>query len=603
MRWAAGYHRPRPSELTPIGADTLTDHHSPVWTIGALHHRTTHFTVTVIGGCGATTAQLHDTCHDALRTRDWHQLTHWPGSYLSVLTTPEETVVVTDLAGVWPVFYTHHDNGWLWATRARPLAQATAARLDTDVLAARLAAPLVEELRSTRSLWRGIHQVPPGHALILTHQRATTIDYEPPTGPDPDATPHRLRTALSTAVHLRATTTERLSADLSGGLDSTTLTLLAARRRSVYALTYTAPGLDNHEDVRHARTAAATTSRITHHLVHGDPDTLPYSHLEQAAPTDAPAPDLRALGRHRAYLSPARAHGSTLHLTGNGGDTVLSTGPAYLADLAATGQHRRVWAETRARARLWRLPAHQLLRGVYRLARTRYPHALDQLATHLEQGTRPPRLERALAWTAPTALAAWLTPTSRRVLAEHAHHAARTADDDHLPGAWADWRGLRYYAATHTTFIDLIAHDVGVHISAPFLDNQVVRATLAAPSWTRGHVHRFKPQLHAALADLLPPALLKRRTKDSFTTHAYEGLRRHAPAIRTLLEDAHLADVGIVDPAPALAALNRAVDGRAAPLSALAHLVTAELWVRTLAEAPAWWTTTPTPTGSREVYR
>jgi hypothetical protein len=87
--------------------------------------------------------------------------------------------------------------------------------------------------------------------------------------------------------------------------------------------------------------------------------------------------------------------------------------------------------------------------------------------------------------------------------------------------------------------------------------------------------------------------VLERRTKDSFTTHAYTGLRRNAPAIRTMLATSHLANAGLLT--PAMAALNRAVDGRTAPLGALAHLITAEMWVRSLDAEPTWWTTTPNP--------
>ncbi|MFV2198216.1 albusnodin/ikarugamycin family macrolactam cyclase, partial [Nocardiopsis sp. LOL_012] len=488
-------------------------------------------------------------------------------------------------------------GGW-WATRARPLAQATGAVLDREALAAHLAVPLVEELRSPRSLWRGVCQAPPGHTLYLTHQRAATTAPAPLSGLEPAEIAQRLRTALTDAVALRTPDSAHVSADLSGGMDSTTITLLAARHTPVFATTYTAPDLGNHTDVHHARTAAATSRAITHYLARGDHTTWPYTDLHQQIPTDAPALDLRAWARHRAYLTPAAEHGSTVHLTGNGGDNVLSTGPAHLADLLAHGHHRRAWTQTLAHARLWRIPVHRLARAVLRLARTRYPDALTNLADHLQHRTRPPRLERTLTWAAPTALAAWLTPAARQSLAHQTHQAAAAADQEHqdlLPGQWADHRGLRYYAAGHTTFCDLAHHDIGLDINAPFLDNTVVRATLAAPSWTRADAYRFKPRLREAMHGLLPPQVGERDSKDSFTTHAYQGLRRNAPAIEDLLATSQLAEAGLVDTAPALAALERAADGRPAPLGALAHLITTEMWARSLHEAPSWWADTPHP--------
>ncbi|MFE7461737.1 albusnodin/ikarugamycin family macrolactam cyclase [Nocardiopsis terrae] len=600
MRWVAGHHHTHPPHTAPTEALTLAEHQVPVWVMGAPAHRTItvdRATVTVIGRCGATDTELGTAAETAVRNRDWSAFTHWSGSYLTVLTTGHDTVLVPDLAGVWPLYYTLHDQGWLWATRARPLAQAVGADLDVEVLAAHLAAPLVEELRATRSLWRSIHQVPPGHALHLTHARATTTAPQPLSGLDPGQVPDRLRTALTGAIDLRTQGVAQVSADLSGGADSTTIALLAARTTPVVALTYTATGLGNHTDLRHAHAAAATTEAITHHLIHGGPHTLPYTDLHQQTPTDAPALDLRAWARHRAYLTPAAHAGSTVHLTGNGGDNVLSTGPTHLADLLATGHYRRAWDQTLAHARLWRVPAHRLARAVNRLARTRYPDALTALAKHLHHRTRPTRGDRTLTWAPPTATAAWLTPELCRVLAQQTRYAAQQAADEDerlLPGQWADHRGLAYYAAGHTTFRDLAHHDPGVDISAPFLDNTVVRATLTAPSWSRADAHRFKPTLHRAMAGLLPPGVWERSSKDAFTTHAYQGLRRNAPAIRDLLTTPRLRELGALDISPVLAALGRAVDGRTAPLGALAQIITTEMWLRSLEHEPIWWAPTHT---------
>lgn len=595
MRWVAGHHDTYPPRITPTEALTLPEHQVPVWVMGAPSQRTINdgrTTLTVIGHCAATETDLRMAMDTVLRSRDWSAFTRWPGSYLTVLTTGHDTVLVPDLAGVWPLYYTLHGHGWLWATRARPLAQATGAALDAEVLTAHLAVPLAEELRATRSLWRGIHQVPPGHSLHLTHSRATTTAPEPLSGLDPGHVPDRLRIALTDALALRTQGAEQVSTDLSGGVDSTTITLLAARTAPVLALTYTASDLGNHTDLRHAHTAAATTGAITHHIVHGGSDTLPYTDLHQRLPTDAPALDLRAWNRHRAYLAPAAQAGSTVHLTGNGGDNVLSTGPAHLADLLATGRYRRAWDQTLAYARLWRVPAHRLARAVRRLARTRYPEALSALGDHLYHRTRPTRLERTLTWVVPTTTASWLTSDLCQALARQVHHAAEQATDEGerpLPGQWADHRGLAYYAAGHTTFRDLAHHDPSVDISAPFLDNTVVRATLAAPSWSRADAHRFKPALHQAMAGFLPTGAWERSSKDAFTAHAYQGLRRNAPAIRDLLATTRLGEFGVLDIIPVSAALDRAVDGRTAPLGALAQIITTEMWLRSLEHEPTWW--------------
>lgn len=595
MRWVAGHHQTCPPLTVPDGARILSEHSMPVWVMGGYPHRTVttgQAALTIIGRCSATTGDLLIALRTAMRKQEWSVFSRWSGSYLTVITTGSDTVLIPDLAGVWPLYYTLHDHVWRWSTRARPLAQATDASLDVEVLAAHMAAPLVEELRGTRSLWRGIHQVPPRHALHLVHSQVFTSALGPLSGLSSDQVPNRLRTALTDAVDLRVEGEKKVSTDLSGGVDSTTITLLAARSTSLYSVTYTALDLGNHVDLHHARVAAATTNAITHRVVHGGPETLPYTDLQQRVPTDSPSLDLRAWGRHRTYLTAAAHMGSTVHLTGNGGDNVLSTGPAHLADLLATGQRRRAWTQTLAHARLWRVPAHRLARAVHRLARTRYPDSLGALAGHLRRRTRPERLDRALTWTAPTATASWFSSDLSDLLARRAHHVAEevAAGDGHsLPGQWADHRGLSYYTAGHINFLDLAHHDLGVDITAPFLDNEVVRATLAAPSWSRADSHRFKPTLRMAMADFLPSEIGERSSKDSFTTHAYQGLRHNFPAIHELITSTRLGELGLLDTTPVIAALNRAVNGRTAPLGALAQIITTEMWMRSLDHEPEWW--------------
>ena len=145
--------------------------------------------------------------------------------------------------------------------------------------------------------------------------------------------------------------------------------------------------------------------------------------------------------------------------------------------------------------------------------------------------------------------------------------------------------------ADTTGWRDMALAGHGIEVAAPFLDNEVIRACLAVPADQRGAPGRYKPLLGEAFAHagVLPPFVLSRVTKGGFSAR----LRRPA---RTRLRVTRFAR-------PFLAAGrrrpgHRGAGGRDAPVAALGqptaqgalHLaVAAEVWLRQLETAPAWW--------------
>ncbi|GAB2926035.1 albusnodin/ikarugamycin family macrolactam cyclase [Streptomyces mayteni] len=545
MRWVAGWEHPfesAPVRPYPSGVD-VGRVEGRAWAIGA--HRVAAVRdgaarLAVVGWCGASRRDL-EAGLAAMRRGDWGRVTHWPGSYLTVFTAPGSTVVVNDLAGTWSVYWRAYGGGWIWATSARALAALGDRDIDTDFLSASLVVPLVEELNEGRSAWRGVRRLSPGHALVLGDRGARTEPYAVEAASRPDA--EELREALVEAVDLRTSGVRQITADLSGGLDSTTVAVLAAARRPVFAVTYTHPALGNGDDLHHAGTAARGAPAIERHLVSGSDADLPYGSLNSVPPTDAPTSDLLTLARRRAYLMPAARRDSEVHLTGNGGDAVLSTSPAFLADLVASGRHLASVRETLARARLWRVSAQRLWRAVHRLGRQSYADGLWCAAGRLDDGDRGRGLFRSFDWVTISAVADWLLPEVRWHLAERLRSAAETVRGDEPPGGWRDWRGLRWFGAGHAQYL-AVADRMGLRVSAPFLDNRVVRATLGSPSWERTAARQPKPQLRAAMGGLVPESVLARRTKASFSGHGYAGLRARHGELRELLATSRLAEWG-----------------------------------------------------------
>src|SRR5207248_433693 len=107
-----------------------------------------------------------------------------------------------------------------------------------------------------------------------------------------DAASAVLRDVLLTAVERRMCGASNLSTDLSGGLDSSTLAVLAAQAGGrLVAVTYADPYAVNDEDVHFARTVAAAEPRLHHVVVTGDETTLPFTALDSTPVTDEPTLD------------------------------------------------------------------------------------------------------------------------------------------------------------------------------------------------------------------------------------------------------------------------------------------------------------------------
>ena len=210
----------------------------------------------VLGHCGASDAELAAGLA-AARGGAVRHLSAWPGSYTAVLRAgARSTLLLTDLAGVLPVFHTPWCGGTAYATAALPLADLVGAPLDTGHLAARLACPESPEALGAGTPYLGVQRVPPGHVLAVRGGRPYTASYDADgSGPQPrgeapavreltrallESVRSRVRTRASgttpgpapghTSEHggQERTTRPRLGVDLSYGTASATVALLAA---------------------------------------------------------------------------------------------------------------------------------------------------------------------------------------------------------------------------------------------------------------------------------------------------------------------------------------------------------------------------------------
>ncbi|WP_329365463.1 albusnodin/ikarugamycin family macrolactam cyclase [Streptomyces sp. NBC_00669] len=582
--------------LCPAGAARL-DPDPLLWQTGPAAARSfgtsRDGTVTLLGSCGAADAELR-----ALVGRPAHPdiAWRWSGAYAVVEQRGERTVVHTDPAGALPLYAARYEGGWAWSSSARALAELTAAEVDPVRLAIAVFLPHIPAAVGDRSFFTGVRQLPPGARIELAPGRdlRCTSTWRP--DPLPGPAHNRLRTVLEDAVRLRVAADPNLTCDLSGGLDSSTLALLAATARpgdgALNAVTVHPDGQTTGADLTYARQAAAHHPRLAHHLLPLGAEHLPYTDITAVPATDEPAPSTLTRARLEGQLRwMGERFGSRTHLTGDGGDSVLFVPPAHLADLLSHRRCRRATTEAAGWARLRHSPVIPLLRDARTLARTSRARAMTYLAGALEE--RAPLAGTAgrgdVAWFPALPLPGWATDDAVRLLTGAVGQAA--AAEDPLPGLDIAVRILvdevREVARTGAADAQLAAA-FGIELHNPFLDPRVVDAVLRTEIRARPPIHAYKPVLVRAMDGVLPAALAARVTKGSFNADHYTGLRANLPGLDALA-DGRLAAFGLLDPGLLRAHLAQAAAGIPMSLAALEQALAAEAWLRAVEHAPPTW--------------
>jgi asparagine synthase (glutamine-hydrolysing) len=557
-------------------------------------------------GCCLATAGERQVAIAAGRLGDLGPASALSGSHLTVLSTsPDGDVwVFGDGTGVVPLYWVEHDGAVWWASAATPLAALTGAEPDLAWLLGDLTLDGVD-FRLSTAPFTGVRRVPPGAALVVYGDRAVPVvrRLPEPEGLSFAEGARRLRQAFTAAVTRRAGAHERVTTDLSGGVDSSAVTCLAVRERPVLAVTYTTAHTEGDDDLAFARRVAAEVGGITHRVVSGDrvrvahfdgldePGTLPV--------TDVPSLSLGLLSVLAARLAPAVAHGTGAHLTGRGGDNVLGTASSHRVDAFLTGRRLKGVRGAGDFARACRIAPWRAWRQLAATAVTSCPRALERLADRITEpmpdAWRPDPVG-ALAWCSVTASARWLTPAGRRAIAGLVASRVPEAAAYTRPAALHDRLGLEWMGAEHATFDAIARRQWGVPVHAPFLDTAVASACLAIPSYERVRPGDFKPLARLALTRLVPDWLLARQTKTLFTTSVFDGLAVNAASLRRLIAGSHLAAAGLIDARRAAADLESGIAGAVAPLADLHTLIVTELWLAHRSTTPTraeWWRPLP----------
>jgi asparagine synthase (glutamine-hydrolysing) len=454
------------------------------------------------------------------------------GMYAVALWDPrdESGVLVRDPAGIKPLFVTESDNEILFASEAKAILAADAARPELDPVALHLLLNF-RYLPGEHSLMRGVRQLAPGEVLqwradgIRRSQISTRV--EPPAS---------ILEGLRDSVRHHLIADVEVGAYLSGGIDSALVVALA--RDAAPIRTFTVDIGDDPAEAANARETAALLGVPNQSLqlgadLAGRLMSLLW-HLE--------TPKVNAV--QIALLAEATSREVKVALSGLGGDEVFLgyRWHQWFASLADGG------------SLLSQLPLAPLAGAMAALLRRRNPvWSEPERACHVVAGLGDwPRLYGLLRNL-------WDSPAMRRQISGPRLLDAALPDAfDVLRSHWPAQRDPVMAAVAfeqrHKLVNDLLWNEdrcsmaVGLEVRTPFVD-AVVQASVAGLS--RAELmprRRPKGRLREALKPLLPEAIL-RRPKSGFQLDAGQFFHLHLRELAAeWLSPARVKEAGLFAP-------------------------------------------------------
>lgn len=500
-------------------------------------------------------------------------LAHLIGDFAFAIFDPGKDALfcARDHFGVKPFCYSLEGERFAFASEARALV--ASGLVSSEVDEERIADFLLERVDDTAiTFYRHLRRLPPAHAMWVQRGRIKIWRYWQLVASDAndglsdeDAAAH-FRRLFEQAVECRLRSVHPVGSELSGGLDSSSVTLvanrlLAAHRMPLHTFSTVFPDVPASDESRWmdmvAQQAEADGRPLRRHLFRGD-IAWPFDVLgEMIACLGAPGPIFN-LYLAWGMLGMARDVGVRVMLTGIDGDNVVCHGLAILSDLAVAGRWEELESELGAiepllesyggvRPRLVRayvqpvpqflwntghpLRAWRALRVIHR----RYGgsrramladfHGLGRLMNGLSQWKERPDLKagavcgnfaRSRVFRARAAL-----PPPRWV-----------------PGVAADHlRGLNP-AMTAADFeqSELVLSTFGIEGRHPFFDRRLVEFCLSLPTRHKIRDGWTRVVLRQAMQGVLPEALRLRPDKSNLEHNFVRSLRLGDEGLAQTLE-------------------------------------------------------------------
>jgi asparagine synthase (glutamine-hydrolysing) len=499
-----------------------------------------------------------------------------------------DLVLARDPFGIKPLYYLPRGDGAVFASELKALTAAIGSELRIDP-SALVASMLYWWLPEQRCAISGVRKLPGGSwALLrpdgtLTVQRYWRIEEvaaEAAAGPPAD-----LGAVVQESVTAHLVADVPVSSFLSGGLDSSIVTVLAHRaEQEIDAYTITFRPEDQRleampDDAVYARKVAEQFG-IKLHEIELSPDIV--SILPRMVDVlDEPVGDPGAINT-LLMCEAARERGVKVILSGMGADELFGGYRKHAACLMA-GRYRRLPAGARAGVRFAvdTAPVSVGGRGL------RYARWAKRFLTFAELPEEP-RFRRSYTLYDPDELSALVSPDLTgyvdQVFAEHSEiYHDNSLRDEVNRMCLADTR--LFLPGLNLAYTDRSSMAASVEVRVPFVDPVVARAAFSIPGSDKIRHRQGKIALKRAAESWLPREIVY-RPKASFSAPLRAWVRNDLQeVINDVLVNGELASSGFIRPSELRRLIQDEQAGREDRAKHIWQLLTIELWYRNVRSA------------------
>lgn len=584
-----GIHERTLLRLTKLVGPVLQHHHSGrPWIIGnaktgtVVAARGRHLNVVVTGHTALDSESLAKNWSENSRIDRADALAHRVVEFDSLLFVHDgkQLRVYAPPFQSRSVFWTEFHGVTIVSDEQLPLASLNSFELDSSVLAARLVNAEVSHPFVRRAIWKDVDALGVGEYLSVVNGRdpRRMTWWAPPAATESiSALAPALGTGIEQALSLRVGDRSAISSDLSGGLDSTTLSFYLANERADLHTLFMS--VDNHVNNDWRWSERAAKEMDSQHITIRYESAL--QHIADNLPVtvktfpEGPSAFSTTIASAAALEPHLRSTGSTLHLNGHAGDALFGQVSSMMWSYVRSndpGRFRWLWRYKT----LNRVPPTAMLKLL--TARSTFSGEL----TRIGRGEyRLPKHDEAdySSWIQTPVFTEVFTQQTRDEVARFAR--AETANGARELSADRTTNQILSYLAAHGTVVRRMNHaSSSVQFDSPYLDRRIVEPALALNHRERTVQSPIKPLLAAARPPAMSADYFVRQDKGDYTAEVFE--QRHAALERVtglFADGSILGEMRLVDNA-AIARLANAYSPDGASYSDIIDLEFAEQWLR-----------------------
>lgn len=533
--------------------------------VSVAHDPEAELTAIVLGRLyyrGPTAKDPADEAINVYRQRGVSGLENLEGEFSLLIVDARRHVLVgqRDPAGSWPLYWSVSGRHARIGTSLTHVAGAESASIDGSFLANYLTQPFLPcETTCEETMHPNVSRVLPGSIISIRADNACSIhrywDWKSRICAVEESSfsdvCERFGELLTSAIRERIAD-RNVASHLSGGMDSTAVSVAAARETGVrtskrvtgISLLYHAPEL--RRELEHIEAAWEFEPQIERSFIYAD-GAKGFDWFETPLPAhDEPYVGLWAISANRLLATMAKESRCDTVLTGFGGDDIQCSRPLRIASLIRRGQLLAAYHEAARWANARGASNWTLLKtcGIVPAIANRWPSlALPQRMNGMSN------------------LAPWISPGFVR--------------EQNMLDRVATFRRLRFCDSPELSEIVLrisqISGDwsrwylhapLGIHVSHPFLDPRLVTFCLGISPELRCPPEKSKPLLAESMRRHLPDKIRTRREKVGFDGPHTRGLLCNLAQIEKLIERAPICNSGVFSKAVLLKCVRETAFGQ-----------------------------------------